>query len=360
MRVLHLVDPTTGAGSTTSTLHLCAGLAKRGASVGLAGPPGLGLEAFAADKGFAFHPLVLHPGRGLRNAHAVAGLLAASPADIVNTQTASDREAVTWLRLTGRLRVPAVTTHRIMPDMWWPRGCIEGWAATRVVAVSPSVAAALGARGVPAGKLTVIPNGVVTERLDREVTAAELDRWRVRIGWDAEHRTIGMLARRKEQEVLLRALDYVQPPVRLVLAGMDTDDSLVALAARVPARHAVVLLPFDSQIRPLYDLLEVVLLASRSEGLPQGLLEAMALGKPVIASATSGNRDLVTHEENGLLVPGRDVSAWGRALAAVLVSPELARRLGAAARRTARERFSLERTIDLTLRLYSEITSLRA
>jgi glycosyltransferase involved in cell wall biosynthesis len=81
----------------------------------------------------------------------------------------------------------------------------------------------------------------------------------------------------------------------------------------------------------------------------------MALGKPVIASAAAGNLDLVQSGADGLLVPPLDPAAWAGAIDRVLCDAELARRLGAAARHTARETFALERTVQATLRLYTEV-----
>jgi len=99
----------------------------------------------------------------------------------------------------------------------------------------------------------------------------------------------------------------------------------------------------------------VALLPSRMEGFSQSLLEAMALGKPVIASAAGGNPELVTDGEDGLLVPPLEPAAWAAALERVLVDPALAARLGEAARHTARERFSLDRTVSRTLQLYRSL-----
>jgi glycosyltransferase involved in cell wall biosynthesis len=93
-------------------------------------------------------------------------------------------------------------------------------------------------------------------------------------------------------------------------------------------------------------------LPSRGEGLSQALLEAMALGLPVVASRAGGNADLVSHGEDGWLVPPRDSSAFAGALSRLLGDPDLRRRLGARARRTARERFSLARTAALTEAAY--------
>ena len=98
-----------------------------------------------------------------------------------------------------------------------------------------------------------------------------------------------------------------------------------------------------------------MLLPSRFEGLSQSLLEGMALGKPVIASAATGNLDLIRHEVDGLLVPPLEAGAWASAIDRVLGDATLAATLGGAAARTARETFALERTVERTLALYREV-----
>jgi glycosyltransferase involved in cell wall biosynthesis len=123
----------------------------------------------------------------------------------------------------------------------------------------------------------------------------------------------------------------------------------------IPERHAVVRLPFRPDIRPLYDLIELALHPSRWDALPQAVLEAMALGKPVIASDASGNAVILRDGLDGLLVPPTDPAAWARAIDRVLGDPALAARLGAEARRRARGGFPFSRTLDQTIALYHDV-----
>jgi glycosyltransferase involved in cell wall biosynthesis len=354
MQVLHQGG---GAGSVSSTLHLSLGLLRAGVHVRFVCPPGSEVEVQALAGGLEVHPLLLGPGQHRVNATALAALLARHPADLVNSQSARDREALARLAITGRLRVPLVLTRRQIPRTFVARNWLHSLAADRVVAVSRAVAGALRRKGTPARKLVVIPNGLILSRVDPPPPPVEVERWRERIGWEPRQRTVGIVARPKDQEVVLEALGRVVTPVRLVLAGIDPAGPLAASARRVGPPHAVVCLPFASEVRPLYELLEVALLPSRSEGLSQSLLEAMALGRPVIASAAAGNLDLVRDGRDGLLVPPMDPAAWATALERVLGDDSLAARLGAAARRTARETFTLERTVERTLALYREITA---
>lgn len=353
--VLQVLHQGGGAGSVTSTLYLSLGLARAGLHVRFVCPPGSEVESLARAGSLEVHPIALRPGQRRANAAALAEFLQRNPVDLVNSQSSRDRQALTWLALTGRLRTPLVVTRRQMPRTFIVENWLVSRVAAQVVAVSPAVADALVRRGTSRRKLTVIPNGVVTDRIDVPVTARALDDWQKRIAWEPSRRTIGIVARPKDQAIVLRALETVRTPVRLVLAGVEPEGRLGNLIAAVPPRHAVVCLPFDSDVRPLYELLELVLLPSRSEGLSQGLLEAMALGKPVIASAATGNLDLVTDGVDGRLVPPHDPAAWATAIEELLGDQALAARLSAAGRRTARVTFSLQRTVDRTAQLYGSL-----
>jgi len=352
MQVLHQGS---GAGSVTSTLHLSLGLARAGLHVRFVCPPNSEVEALARAGGLEVHALVLQPGRRRANAVELAALLRRHPVEVINSQSARDREALTWLALTGRLRLPLVVTRRQMPRTFPLENWLVSRLAARVVAVSRSVGEALVSRGTPRNKLAVIPNGLVTDRVDGPVAPNAVDEWGKRIGWEPSRRTVGIVSRTKDQEVVLRALDRVSVPVRLVLAGVEPTSPLARLAGRVAERHAVVCVPFRPDVRGLYDLLELVMLPSRIEGLSQALLEAMALGKPVIASAAAGNLDLVTEGVDGRLVAPLEPAAWARAMDELLRDPAAAARLGAAARHTARETYALGRTVERTVTLYRSL-----
>jgi glycosyltransferase involved in cell wall biosynthesis len=354
-RIMQVLHQGGGAGSVFSTLHLSLGLQRAGFQVCFVCPPGSEVESEARAGGLEVHPLLLEPHRRRRNGARLRLLLQQHPVDLVNSQSSRDRAALTWLALTGRLGVPLVVTRRQMPRTLALENWLVGRAATRVVAVSRAVGDALVRRGTDRRKLDVIPNGLIASRVDLPVSSDELERWRARIGWEPSRRTVGIVARLKDQAVVLQALDRLAIPIRLVLAGAEPDSHLDRLVRRVPSRHAVVLLPFITRVRPLYDLIELALLPSRNEGLPQALLEAMALGKPVIASAASGNLELITDHVDGRLVDPRDPAAWSRAIEEVLGDSQTAERLGNAARRTARETYALEHTVQRTADLYRTI-----
>jgi glycosyltransferase involved in cell wall biosynthesis len=123
------------------------------------------------------------------------------------------------------------------------------------------------------------------------------------------------------------------------------------LRTRVPGAQGFV--PHD-ELQRLYARASVVACPSRREGFGVACLEAMAHGRPVVATAVGGLRDLVVDGETGLVIPSRDPGALRSALERLLGDPVLRRRLGAAGRKRARERFSWAAVTDATIDAYAE------
>ncbi|MEK6529428.1 MAG: glycosyltransferase, partial [candidate division NC10 bacterium] len=97
------------------------------------------------------------------------------------------------------------------------------------------------------------------------------------------------------------------------------------------------------------------LASTRTEGVPQSLLQAMAAGVPVVASAVGGIPEAIEDGATGLLVPPGDPAALAAALGSVLKDPEAARRRAAAGRALVAARFSRERMMGRLTALYGEL-----
>jgi glycosyltransferase involved in cell wall biosynthesis len=129
----------------------------------------------------------------------------------------------------------------------------------------------------------------------------------------------------------------------------------LVVAGDGPLRHSVPgALGFVAhhELQQLYARAAVVACPSHREGFGVACAEAMAHGKPVVASAVGGLLDLVQDGETGLLVPPRDVSRLRAALQHLLDDAELRHRLGEAARRRAQEQLAWPRVSELTLEAY--------
>jgi glycosyltransferase involved in cell wall biosynthesis len=195
--------------------------------------------------------------------------------------------------------------------------------------IAASTALAEGAQALGAVDVRVIPSGVdLPDEVGVEASPAEV-----------------LYAGRLSPEKGIDELVAAAKGMRLVVAGDGP------LRGRVPG--ALGFVPHE-ELQRLYARAAVVVCPSRREGFGVACLEAMAHGRPVVATDVGGLRDLVIDGETGLVVPPRDPAALRRALERLLDDGELRRRLGAAGRRRAQERFSWPTVTAATLTAYSE------
>lgn len=159
----------------------------------------------------------------------------------------------------------------------------------------------------------------------------------------------------KNHLFLLQAWQQVAekvPEAVLLLVGDGPLCHRVARRVRdIRLEHSVRLLGIRSDVPNLLALAEVVTLASRREGLPRVLMEAMAAGKPIVATDVRGNRDLVRHGVNGFLVPLGDPGALARHLVLLLKDPALAQEMGERGRKMIRP-YALENVLKEMAEIY--------
>lgn len=350
MTILQLTHQGDGAGSTQSILDLSRALAARGHRVVMGCRAESLLARTAAEAGLEVVPLDFRAPRALRE--AIADAIARAGVEVLNSHATRDRRALTQLRWSRRLPQAFVTTRRTMPLSAPFEILGVGLTADRTIAVSEAVARALRARWQPGGRLTVVPNGIRLERLGGELSLEESARTRAVLGDLGDRPVVAVLARKKDQAVLLRALVHLQRPIGLALVGLAPDAELEALAAAARDRHRVSFVPFTPAPLRFYRVATLAALPSRIEGLSQSLLEAMALGLPVVASNAGGNPDLVRDGKTGLLVPPLDPMAWARALETLLADPAQMARMGAAGRDLVAREYTIERTAERTEAVY--------
>ena len=357
LTVLQLTHQGDGAGSTQSILSLSVQLRARGARVVIGCRAGTLLARQAIEAEIEVVPLDFRRLRPL--ARAVAEAIALHGVDVVNSHATRDRRACTWLRWTGRLPQPFVVTRRTMPLTSPLEIFAVGRTADRTIAVSHAVARALRQRLQPSGPLRVVHNGIDLARVDRALSASELDAARLAVGDLGGRPLVVVVARRKDQHVLLAQLPQVEHPVAVAFVGIGPDAELQALERGLPDRHRLVYVPFTEQPLAFYHVAQVAALPTRIEGFSQSLLEAMALGLPVMATAAGGNPELITGGETGLLVPLDAPREWARGLDVLLGDTALAARLGRAGREVVRRDYTLERTAERTEAVYREAVALR-
>ncbi len=167
---------------------------------------------------------------------------------------------------------------------------------------------------------------------------------------------VGWLLPIKGPEYLIKAMEYVwpeHPEASLVFVGKgDLDVDLRAQALRMNANGKVKFLGWRDDINEIMPVFDMLVLPSLNEGMGRVLVEAMAAGKPVVASRVGGIPDLVRHDETGYLVPPADEEALANGIKKLLDDPEKAWEMGQQGKEYCRQ-FSLEAMIEKLDDLYS-------
>lgn len=291
---------------------------------------------------------------------------------VVHTHTA---KAGTLGRLAARLaRVPVIvhTYHGHVFHGYFPpartrlflaieRGLAK-W-TDRLLTVSETVRSELLRLGIGAPeKLVVVPLGLDLEPF----TGTETLRGQLRgeLGLGEEALLVGIVARLvpiKAHEVFLEAAAQVArrlPQSRFLVVGDGARRAeLETLAGRLGLDDRVRFLGWRRDLDRIYADLDVVALTSRNEGSPVSLIEAMAAGRPVVATRVGGVPDLVEDGVTGWLVPPGDPEALAEAMAALLADPDRRQAMGQAGRKRVIPAFSAERLLQDMDRLYTALLS---
>jgi glycosyltransferase involved in cell wall biosynthesis len=219
--------------------------------------------------------------------------------------------------------------------------------ATTVVANCAAARGILLAEGLAPASIAVIPNGVDRPRHESAGVAAE-QRTRVI--------TVANLRPEKDHETLIAAADLLSadfPDVEFQIVGDGPRRSeLEALVRSRRLDDRVSFLGHREDVGRLLSEASIFALPSRSEAFPNGAIEAMAAGLPVVASAVGGLLDLIEHGRTGLLIEPGNPTALADALRQLLTNQTAAARIGEHARAHVQQRYSFERMVKAFEDLY--------
>ena len=213
--------------------------------------------------------------------------------------------------------------------------------------------------GLDPAKIRVVPNGVDLAAIEAARPGPAVRR---ELGLPEDVPLIGLVGRLdhwgKGHQELFTAMAHLQeryPVHALLVGGGRRIDEVRQLAESLGLAPKVHFLGPRRDVPDLLHAMDMFVLPSYSEGMSLALLEAMAAGLPVVASAVGGTPEVVTDGVTGLLIPPRDAEALARALASLLADRAWAKQLGENARRHVEANFSLDRLGREVNAIYEEL-----
>jgi glycosyltransferase involved in cell wall biosynthesis len=203
----------------------------------------------------------------------------------------------------------------------------------------------------------VVVNGIDVDEMDRALRLSSVRR--ETLGLTRDHFVLGCVSRWdpvKRFEILLQAVQRLSsrvPHVALLLVGGGGEEARIRrMVAQTGLHDRVIFTGFLGNPTRVYAILDLYVATSLKEGLPLAPLEAMGASVAVVATDVPGHRDVVVHEQTGLLVPPEDSAALAGAIASLVADPERRRRMGEAGRRRVIDHFSVQSMVDKTADVY--------
>lgn len=237
--------------------------------------------------------------------------------------------------------------------------------ATRVIAVSAAVAKELRSQRILSeGQIAIIPNGIDVDRFARACAGFDRAQFLRGMGLPPDCLLVGSIG---ELRTLKRHGDFIRaaamivarfPETQFVLAGLDTSASgevrkeLEKLVVELGLSDCFYFLGWLDEAERLLCALDVFVSASETESFGLAIVEAMAAGTAVVATATEGAQEVIEDQKTGVLVPIGDVARIAESVCGLLGDAERRREIGARAKEAANERFSLKRMVDEIEKIY--------
>jgi glycosyltransferase involved in cell wall biosynthesis len=321
--------------------------------------PNLQLYECAVQQGIESH-LIECRGQIDRNAiGAIRELAVRTGADVVHAHGyKADIYAFLALRRSGIALVSTCHTWYDNDRKVQLYGAVDRFilrSYARVVAVSEEVRNRLLGAGIRAQKIHMIGNGIDLCPFER--TSARV---KDELGWRSFQVVglVGRLSPEKGVDIFLQAAAQVLthlPDVKFAVAGDGPDrGELEELIVQLGIGDSVRLLGRRDDMTAVYGSFEVMVSASRREGLPIAILEGMASSLPIVATPVGAVPSVIRDDQTGVFVATEDVQSLATGIEALLRDPARRERLGSAARRLVEEKFSAVRMTSEYLRVYAE------
>ncbi|MBI4556524.1 MAG: glycosyltransferase [Candidatus Hydrogenedentes bacterium] len=354
MNVLHIDEQLGWRGGEQQASYLIRGLVDRGHHVVLAGRPDS--RFLSADHGVGDVPRIEATFVGELDLWTVAKLAATVRQHRIDILHAHTSHAHTYACLARALAGygKVVVSRRVdfAPNSNW----LNRWkyrSPDRIIAISECVAGILRNFGVDPARISVVHSGIDPKRFD----VPPLPRKELGVPADAPLLgNVAALVDHKDHATLIAAMPQILQELsalHLIIAGEgELRPALEAQVAQLGMQRSVHLLGYREDVPRLMRTFDAFVLSSKWEGLGTSVLDAMACGLPIAATAGGGIPEMVEHERTGLLAPPRDPPAIAQAIVRLFRDKNLAEALARNAKALVHDHFTVNHMVEGNLRAY--------
>ncbi|MEK7789281.1 MAG: glycosyltransferase family 4 protein [Planctomycetota bacterium] len=296
--------------------------------------------------------------RTKQNAEKISELLKNLRIDLLymNNQPSSNLEGIIASKITG---IPALQHSRIETTLnSFEIKAVNLW-LKKMICVSEGVKNSFIRQGVDKSKCVIVYNGIAIE------TVPKASRQDIRKTWGISDKdiligTVGSLIKRKRIMDLIEATAIVakrsEHPIKCIIIGKGPEkENLMTKIKERNLDSRIIFTDFQSDAISHINALDIFAMPSENEGLPRVILEAMLLGKPVIASDITGPSELVIDGETGFLVPAGQTERFADAMLRLIKNAEMRKQMGEKAKERIIRNFPIEKYVNDVENVFAEV-----
>jgi len=361
MRILHVNTERTWRGGEQQTLYLLEALGRRKVFCHLVSQPGSPLTAKARAASLEVFPVAMRGEFDVPACLRIRRLIRRFGYDIIHSHTSHGHSLAYFASLgcgTRRLVTRRVDFSIFRRSFLGLNGVKYRHMAHGYIAISDAVRQVMEKDGIRGERIFVVPSGVDPQRL----AGSSGRRLRGEFGIEADERVVinvAHLAGHKGQQYLVQAIAHVVGKigrVRFFIIGSgERMQPLQRLAASLGIGGRIVFTGFRQDVGGFYDIADLFVMSSIQEGLGTAVLDALALGKPVVATDAGGLPEIIRDGQTGRLVPAADPVALARGIIELLENRELAGRLARRGQQMVREEFSVDAMAEKNIAVYRRL-----
>lgn len=363
LNILQISSASSFGGGERYVADLTNALLARGHDVYVAVRPGSPLPRHLSLSREKILTLPLRNALDVQSAHELERIVRRKQIDVVHAHMARDYSLASYAARRNRQTKFIATRHVLFKLNRLHRHTLAR--ATRVIAVSQAVAKELRASQIVSQtRIVVISNGIDVERFSKTCVGLDRESYLRSIHLPVDGRlvgSIGELRTLKRHDDFIRAAALIAkrfPETNFVLAGVDTSKSaevrrqLERLVVELDLTKRVHFLGWLNDAEKLLCVMDVFVSASETESFGLAIVEAMAAGTAVVATATEGAREVIEDQKTGVLVPIGDVKRIAESVINLLSDPEKRRTIATQSAQSAAKKFSLRRMVDEIEKIY--------
>jgi glycosyltransferase involved in cell wall biosynthesis len=361
MKILHINTERTWRGGEQQTLYLLRSLKDRQIHCHLVSQPDTPMTNRAAAAGIEVIPVAMHGEADLAAGIRLNRLIRTHRYDIVHSHT-SHAHTLAFMACIGR-NICRLVTRRvdftIFRNRFLALNAIKyRYMADYYIAISHKIKSVMVSDGIAADRIFVVHSGIDLNRF----AAATKDHLISEFGLNPEAPVIinvAHLAGHKGQQFLVRAIPLVLkevPDARFFIVGKgELMAELQSLAGSLGINQSLTFTGFRKDVGAFYKLADVFVMSSVQEGLGTAVLDALALGKPVVGTNAGGIPEIIKDGETGRLVAAGNPQALAHGIIQMLAHREDAQKMAQRGQAMVKEQFSIEAMVDNNIAVYRQL-----